>query len=311
MLPSTQPLLQATDCRLPSLRASTVALALAVSGWAFPAIAQDDTRETAEVGDDQRSIAFEANELRYDSENDIVTAQGNVIMRSGFQSVRADRVSWDRRVNLVTAYGSIRYVDGDGNVLYTDTLTLTDDLRLGAMDNMLLALREGGRLAANSGERGEDGNVVLSHVAYSACAVEDEMGCAKTPSWRIVAERVIYDPQANRVRFRGAQLELFGQPLVPLPGLEITTDGRAISGFTIPDLRISASNGVEISDGFYWRLAENQDLTAKAHFYTEAPPMFSAQYRALMDEGAFQVTGYATRSRRIPIGPDPGSQQHD
>ncbi|HSG35525.1 MAG TPA: LPS assembly protein LptD, partial [Sphingomonadaceae bacterium] len=298
---------------MPAIRAGGVMLGLVAACWSFPAGAQQSGAEAAAQAEveGRREIAFEANQLSYDTDNDVVTAEGNVILRSGEHSVRADRVSWDRKTGQVTASGSIRYVDGDGNVLYTDNLTLTDDLRLGAMDNMLLALREGGRIAAREGMRGEDGNVELAYASYSACAVEDENGCPKTPSWRIVAERVIYEPEANRVRFKGATMEIFGQRIVPLPGLVVTTDGRAISGFTVPDLRFSDSNGLEISQGYYLRLADNQDLTGKVYVYTEAPPMFSAQYRALLDEGAFQVTGYATRSARIPIGPEPGTQQQD
>ncbi len=286
------------------LRAAALALAAASLGWSLPASAQD-TGEAGDAGqkaEEPREVAFEANELSYDTDNEIVTASGNVIMRSGEQSVRADRVSWDRRANMITAFGNIRFVDADGNVLYTDTLTLSDDLRVGAMQNMLLALREGGRLAANTGERVDDGTVVLTNAAYSACAVEDDNGCPRTPSWRIVAERVVYDPEANRVRFKGAMLELFGKRLIPMPKLEVATDGRAISGLMIPNLRISPSNGVEISESYYLRLADNQDIAVTGYVYTEAPPMIGAQYRALTEKGAFQLTGYATRSARIPIG---------
>ena len=179
------------------------------------------------------------------------------------------------------------------------------------MKNLLLALREGGRLAANYGARGEDGNVVLDHASYSACAVEDDSGCPKTPSWNIVAERVVYDPDEHRVHFKGAMLEFFGKRLIPIPGLTVATDGRAISGLTIPNLRISPSNGVEISDSYYLRLSDNQELLASAYVFTQAPPMVSAQYRALLDKGAFQITGYATRSSRIPIGSNTPSQQQD
>ena len=35
------------------------------------------------------------------------------------------------------------------------------------------------------------------------------------------------DPETKVVRFRGARLELFGASLIPLPGLSVTTDGRA------------------------------------------------------------------------------------
>jgi LPS-assembly protein len=313
MLPTPQPALQARLRRLPAIGTGAAAFALLLAGWTAPAAAQADDASAGPSAEAavQREIAFEANELSYDSDNEIVTAQGDVVMRSGTQSVRADRVIWDRRANQVTAFGKIRYVDGDGNVLYTDSLTLTDDLRLGAMTNMLLALREGGRIAAREGSRGAEGQIELAYASYSACAVEDEHGCPKTPSWRIVAERVVYDPDARVVRFKGAQLEIFGKRLIPLPGLSVTTDGRAISGITVPDFRLSASNGLEISQGFYLHLADDQDLTAMAYVYTEAPPMVSAQYRALTRRGAFQVTGYATRSAKIPIGPGPGAEQHN
>ncbi|WP_336980448.1 LPS-assembly protein LptD [Altererythrobacter fulvus] len=288
------------------VRAAALVLAAATLGYALPVHAQEsgESSTAGQETEEQRQVAFEANELSYDTDNDVVTATGNVIMRSGEQSVRADQVSWDRKANTIAASGNIRFVDGDGNVLYTDNLTLTDDLKVGAMQNMLLALREGGRLAANAGERAEDGTVVLTHAAYSACAVEDDAGCPRTPSWRIVAERVIYDPEANRVRFKGAMLEMFGTRLIPIPRLEVATDGRAISGLMIPNLRISPSNGVEISQSYYHRLADNQDLSVTGYVYTEAPPMIGAQYRALLDKGAFQITGYATRSARIPIGPE-------
>lgn len=315
MLPQPQPLQQAIIRRLPDLRVGTLTLCLLCAGWSLPAAAQqvqaDPGTAATEGAKQEREIAFEANELSYDSDNEIVTANGNVVMRSGTQSVRADRVSWDRRANQVTAHGDIRYVDGDGNVLYTDSLSLTGDLRIGAMSNMLLALREGGRIAAREGERNAEGDVELAFASYSACAVEDEHGCPQTPSWRILAERVIYDAEDRKIRFKGARMEIFGQPLLPLPGLVVATDGRAVSGFTSPDLRLSASNGLEISQGFYWRIADNQDLTANAYVYTDAPPMFSAQYRALVGTGAFQITGYATRSAKIPIGPDPGTLQKD
>jgi len=325
MLPTPQHVVKAFLARVPSplsgagypsvrratLRSTSAAIAALALGWALPGFAQDDGGPEI-AGDqtkEQREIAFEANELQYDSDNDVVTAGGNVVMRSGGESVRADKVSWDRKSNVITAFGNIRFVDKDGNVLYTDTLTLTDDLKLGAMTNMLLALREGGRLAAAQGQRGEDGNIVLDHASYSACSVEDEHGCPRTPSWRILAQRVVYDPDEKRVRFRGARLELFGLQLIPLPGLVVTTDGRAISGLTIPNLRISPSNGVEISDGYYLRLADNQDINVTGYVYTEAPPMVSAQYRALTSNGAFQITGYATRSARIPIGPSSDAEQ--
>jgi LPS-assembly protein len=255
-------------------------------------------------------VAFEADSVEYGQETDIVTASGDVVLRRNDQSVRADTVTWNRKTGEIVATGTVRLVDEDGNQLFTDRIELTDELKTGAMENLLLAMREGGRLAATAGERQEDGTILLNRAAYTGCEVEDAQGCPKTPTWRITAREVVYDPDDKRISFKGARLEMFGLARLPLPGLKLRTDGSAVSGFLIPDFRFTPSNGVEISESYYLRLADNRDLTTTAYIYTDVPPMISGQYRALTDKGAYQITGYATESRRIPIfGVAPGSER--
>ncbi|MBO9499401.1 MAG: LPS-assembly protein LptD [Novosphingobium sp.] len=292
-------------------RAAALAFAAATASHALPALAQDaavtpahDASGSPAVAEETREVAFEADNLDYNYDNEIVTASGNVVMRSEGQSMRADKVVWNRKTDKINATGNIRFVDKDGNILYSDSMELTDDFKVGAMQNLLLAMREGGRLAANAGKQNADGTIVLSHAAYSACAVEDSKGCPKKPTWRITADTVTYNPDQAQVRFKGARLELFGIRLLPIPGLVVATDGRAINGLLIPDIRYSPSNGVEMSDAWYQRLGDNQDLTVTAHVYTGAAPLVSAQYRALLGDGAFQITGYATHSGRIGTGSD-------
>ncbi|WP_054945326.1 LPS-assembly protein LptD, partial [Novosphingobium sp. KN65.2] len=154
---------------------------------------------------------------------------------------------------------------------------------------------------AADGERLPNGDVILNKAAYTGCDVVDSHGCPRKPSWRIVAKQVIYSEDRQRIRFNDARLELFGAVQLPLLGLTVSTNGQAVSGFLVPDFRLSPSNGVEISESYYWKISENRDLTATAYAYTKAAPMASIQYRALTESGAYQITGYATSSNRIPI----------
>nr|WP_225207718.1 LPS assembly protein LptD [Novosphingobium huizhouense] len=262
----------------------------------------------------QEEIRFEADKVQYLNDSDRVTATGSVVLRRASQTVRADTVTWDRKTGKIEAEGNIRFVDQDGNVLYTDKVELTEELKAGAIEDMLLVLREGGRLAARSGERDDKGNIVLHDAAYSGCGVEDDDGCPKHPSWEITAVRVYFDAADKRVKYKGATLHMFGVPILPLPGLGHTSDFRAETGLLIPDLRLGASNGVELSDTWYWRIADNKDLALTGFVYTGALPMISARYRQLMDIGAFQVTGYLTRSAVVPMvdangDPVSGNQQ--
>jgi len=272
----------------------------------------DPSELPSDTASGTREIAFEADALSYDSDSDTVTASGNVVLRSGDQSVRAEDVTWNRMSGEIVATGQIRFVDEDGNQLFTDRLELTDQLRAGAMSNLLLAFRAGGRLAAEEARRNAEGDVEVTRAAYSTCAVEDEEGCPKKPSWRITADRVVYDAQTKRIRFSGAYLELFGARILPLPGgLTVRSDGGANSGFFIPDIGYSASNGLELSESYYWRIAENRDLTLSGYVYSENAPMVSGQYRQLTDTGAFQATGYLTYGTRIPLASERQRSEKD
>lgn len=305
------------------------AMGLGTSLWAQPALAQDAPRDNAPGGqaavgmapfntdpapDDQRAsdqtkgdasqsdeVHFEADKLQYASDPDVVTATGSVVLRRDEQTVRADTVTWDRKTGKIEASGNIRAVDESGNVLYTDKVELTDELKAGAMQDLLVVLREGGRLAARQAIRDDNGNLTLHDAAFSGCAVENEDGCPKKPSWEVTAVKVTWNEKTKKVRYSGATLRVFGIPLLPLPGLAHTSDFRAETGLLIPDIRSTAANGVEFADTFYWRLGDNKDLAVTGHLYTGALPMVSGTYRQLTDLGAFQITGYLTRSSAIPV----------
>ncbi len=335
MLPASTGSQQALVRRLPKWAASALALALALA--AAPALAQDGSGQgmgTVEqpqgepsgdpTGDppalstplapidpetlpppptSDRQINFEANSVAYDQNAETVTASGDVVLRSEDRSVRADEVTWNRVTGQIVGSGNVRFVDEDGNQLYTSRIELTDAFEAGAMEDLLLALREGGRLAAVTGARRADGTIELTRAAYTGCEVVTGTGCPREPSWRITADRVVYSPADNRVRFNGAYLELFGARLIPLPGLAIRTDGRPVSGFLVPELQLSRNNGFELTGSYYFNMAPNKDLTLSAYAFTDAPPMASAQWRHLTDKGAYQVTGYGTVSSRLdPTG---------
>jgi len=267
-------------------------------------IAEPDS--VAETG-----VTMAADGARYDSSADVLTVTGNVILHKADRSIRADQVSWDRKAGTIRAEGNVRFVDANGNQLLADRIELDDQFRAGAMENLLLVLRLGGRLAASQAERTRNGQVVLHQAAYSACAVENGNGCPRKPSWRITARRVLFDPARQTARFIGARAELFGVRLLPMPGLALATDGRPISGLLIPSIELSASNGVHFSESWYQRLGPNRDLSLTGYVFTRSLPMISAQYRQLTSEGAFQITGFATRSARIPIGTGTTISQHD
>jgi len=266
------------------------------------ALAQD-VEESAPVpvlGEEGR-VDFSSDQLIYDTRSEIVTVSGNVQMTREGSNLRADRVIWYRESGEVRAEGNVRVVNPQGDAAYGDSIVLTDTLRDGVVDNLLVVLEDGGRLAADRGERRE-GYTTLFRAAYSPCAVVNEDGCPKNPTWQVNAVKVVHDPVRNRIRYQGASLNLFGIPIIALPGLSHPDgSGGGGTGVLVPDVRISRSNGFEISVPYYLKLAPNRDATITPHLFTGVLPMLEGRYRQLTGLGAFQLGGFVTYGSRLPL----------
>lgn len=250
---------------------------------------------------DEDQIGFAADNLNYDSDTEIVVAEGHVAMNREAIAMRADKVTWNRKTGQVFAEGNVAITNPEGDTAYGDKIELTDTLRDGVVDNLLVVLDNGSRLAAVRGTRFDNGNIELENAAYTPCPVEDNAGCVKNPSWKIRAVRVIYDRTKNKIRYKGARVEIFGLPLIPLPGLSHPANSEAGSGLLVPEVRFDRTNGFEIAVPYYLRIAPDRDVTVTPHVYTNAAPMIEGEFRALTDIGSFRLNGYATYSSVVPL----------
>jgi len=246
--------------------------------------------------DDQ--VRFSAGALEYDTDTDVVTATTDVRMFREGERLRADKVEWNRKTGKVVATGDIAVANPQGDVAYGDRIELTDTLKDGVVENMLVVLEQGGRLAANRGTRSEDGTVTLDRAAYTPCSVTGSDGCSKEPSWKITAVKVTYRPERGRVYYEGARLNVFGLPTLPLPRFSHPVGGSSAGGLLSPDFQYSRVNGLEFALPYYLRLAPNRGLTLTPHIYSSVLPMAEVEYQELGTRGAFSLRGYATESRK-------------
>jgi LPS-assembly protein len=277
-----------------------LALAPAAANAQVPLPPASATPETvdpaaAETGE---FIEFSAGQVTYDSQADVVTASGAVRLERDGNHVAADEVTWNRNTGEVRAKGNVVVMNPQGDKFIGDNVVLADTLRDGTVDNLLIVLESGGRIAAQRGQRAGD-LTTLENAIYSPCPVTTETGCPRNPSWAITAARVTYDPKAQRVRFRGGRMQIFGVTLPLLPIFSVATGGDAggISGVLVPEFSISGGRGFEVALPYYQRLGPNRDLTITPHFYTKLRPAAEAKYRELNRVGAFQFGGLLTYGR--------------
>ncbi|MFL6720704.1 MAG: LPS-assembly protein LptD [Sphingomonas sp.] len=247
-------------------------------------------------------VAFSADRVIYDSNADLVTASGEVRMNRDGNYLAADEVVWDRKSGEVRARGNVVLSTPEGDKMVGDDVRLTDTLRDGTIDNMMVVLESGGRIAATRGTR-LNGVSSLSNAIYSPCPVTTPTGCPKRPSWSITAARVIDDPNSTHIRFEGARLQLFGLNLPLLPVFNIAKGKEGITGLLVPDIAVSSRNGLELGIPYHWQISPNRDATITPHVYTSVLPAIEAKYRELNSVGAFQVSGFLTYGRIDNINP--------
>lgn len=300
----------------PGLLAATALLAVAVpvtAQTASPAIPAQQPGPTPDVPPDESTPAilapgdavdFEADQLTYDDSAQIVTATGRVQMRRDGYRLQADSVEYNRSSGVVTAIGHVITTDPGGNQALGDRVELTESLRDGAIDNILLVLNDGGRLAAVEGQRSEQ-IITLKRAVYSPCAVVDKAGCPQDPVWRIKAVRISYDRNRHRISYRKASLEMFGVPVFYLPSFS-HPDGEAkqVSGLLVPGIEIQRQLGLGVSLPFHLAQAPDRDYTLTPWFYTGTNPALAFQGRRLLRDGPIQIDGIMTYARRIDFAPD-------
>ena len=261
----------------------------------FLALPEAAFAQVSPAADVEPMVDFSANEVIYDSRADVITASGQVRMSRDGNYLAANSVSWDRKSGRVMAEGDVVVVNPEGDKLIGDRVDLTDTLRDGTIENLLVVLESGGRIAAARGSRTGD-RTELVNAVYSPCPVTTDSGCPKNPSWKITAARVSRDATTGRIRFAGGRLNILGVaiPLLPIFSIGDGSQKGGVTGALVPDIRVDSNNGLELSVPYYWRVDRNRDLTITPHLYTHSAPAIEGRWRHLTENGAYQLGAFLT-----------------
>lgn len=291
---------------LAHLRSGWPAGTLAVSILALAAVvplawAQDTQRtgalgfETAVADDPDAQMVLESNELIYDFDRNVVTAQGDVEIYYQGYTLESDRVIYDQNTRRVFARGNVRIVEPDGTVIYADTVELTDDFAEGFVEQLTVITTEDTRFAAISAERVDDNLTIFTQGVYTACEVcEDQPD--RAPVWQIKSARIIHDQQEQVVYHENASFELLGMPIAYVPFLRHPDPTvRRQSGFLAPQPGYDQHLGGSLKVPYFFALAPNYDLTVAATGFTRQGGMGEFEWRHRLKRGSYMIEGAAIR----------------
>lgn len=239
----------------------------------------------------EQPVTFTAQEVEYDQNRALVVARGRVEAWQGGRVLRADEFTYDRNTGVATARGNVQLIEGDGQVVFAESVVLQNEFRDGVLEGLRGLLVQNGRIAA-AGARRTDGNFLdLSRVVYSACdpCREDPLA---PPVWQLRARTATVDQAARQARYRDAVVEFGGVPLLWTPYLQHPTGSAPRqSGFLSPTFGITNFLGPFVVAPYYWAIDDQQDLILRPQIAAREAPNLGLEYRRRFNFGEIEAEG--------------------
>jgi LPS-assembly protein len=227
-------------------------------------------------------IIVDADSMVAASRSEVVQLVGDVEVRQGDISLRADRVELDRLTGAVDAFGNV--------------LALGPDLRIGGSAAHYQLAQRTGRVedvvyrVPAMGARGSAEYAELEpgrrsrfrDISYTTCRPGND-------DWLLTADALALDHAEGLGTADGARLSFLGAPLLYLPTLTFPIDDRRRSGFLIPSAGYSNSHGLELAVPYYFNLAPNYDFTFSPRILSKRGVLLGGQLRYLSEQSQGQV----------------------
>lgn len=239
---------------------------------------------------EETPVLLRADTMSYDRELGVVTANGNVEVSRDGQVLLTDNLVYNQRDDVLMASGNVSLLEPDGNVFFAEYVELSGDLKNGIIRDIRIILADGSRIAANGGRR-TDGTVhEMSKGVYSACNL-----CAEDPTrpplWQVKAVKLTQNNLTHDVTYEDAWLEIKGVPVAYTPYFshpDPTVKKR--SGFLAPSFGSSTDLGFITRIPYFFNFGPSEDLTLTPLITSDEGVGISGDYRRHFREGRVDVT---------------------
>jgi LPS-assembly protein len=236
-------------------------------------------------------MLVQADEIKYDYNNELVSAIGNVQIYYNGSTIEADKVIYDQRNKRLRAEGNARLTEPDGKVSYGEVLDLSDNYRDGFIDSLRLETPDQTRMAAARADRTGENYTVFQSGVYTACEpCRDDP--RKPPLWQVKAVRIIHNEAEKMMYFEDAKIEFFGVPLAWFPYFSAPDPTvKRKTGFLMPIITTSSVYGFGFETPYYLALGPNYDATISPRITSTQGPLLRGEWRQRFESGDLTIRG--------------------
>jgi LPS-assembly protein len=222
-------------------------------------------------------FTIDAKTFSYSEDGNRFIAEGEVYVFSDTQSLKADKLIYDKLKDKIYAIGDVVIIDESSNVTYTKNIELTGDFKSGVAKHIIVMFGGGtGMLQSSKAVKVDESKLNLFNADYSSCPLEG----GQSRAWSIKAEKISYNSAKEYIIYRNAVFKIKDIPVMYLPMFYHSTNlTKPVTGFLNPSLSSSSADGFGFRAGFFWAINQNQDATFRLQYLGERGSILGAEHR--------------------------------
>jgi LPS-assembly protein len=205
-----------------------------------------------------------------------IKVSGDVCVQMQQQRLTTQELFYDDKNQIITIENPFNYSDAKQKIKAQNAkIEIAKDKV--KMSNLSYSLVES---SANGKADEFSINENISHLTgltYTTCAPDDQQ-------WHVKSEHAELDLENQVGTFRKMSLRFKGVPLLYFPYAKLPLNNQRASGFLIPSIGYSSTNGFDFSIPYYFNIAENMDATITPRLMSKRGMMLGAEFRYLGDK---------------------------
>jgi LPS-assembly protein len=226
-------------------------------------------------------INVTADKLSSGNGSNQIEATGNVEIKRGGMTLKADEVRMNRATQETEAKGKVTLDDPEWKVKSADAIQMNLEKEIGEIHNGDLFLEEGH--VSLTGRRFEKFGGQTYHVDdgfFTTCLCE-----SGAPSWKFYSEQM--DLALDGVgTIRDGYFYILDVPVFYLPYGYFPLRSERQTGLLFPEFGQSNTEGFRFMQPFFWAISKSTDATAKFDIETRARYGFLGELRTIFERNS-------------------------
>ncbi len=219
---------------------------------------------------------------RYNTDDQVGTLAGDVVLRQGSMQVESDEASLYQAESRAELAGDVRIRD-NGALIVGDHADVQLDTGEAKVDNAEYVMHKSRiRGSALYAKRAENAIIRLKDGTYTTCEPNSN-------AWQLKGNNITLNPATGFGTATNVTLRVKDIPILYTPYIYFPIDDRRQSGFLPPTIGTGTDTGFMLVTPYYFNLAPNYDATLYPRYMSKRGMLVEGEFRYLTksSEGQF------------------------